>query len=125
MPKQTQWAPDYPRDHGDHRGPDRDGSRPRPIFARRLDHTVSASSMRDPPRVLIVEDDPRVAGGIVRGLRGAGFEVELATDGISGTRKVFERTFDAVVLDLMLPGQSGMDVLEQLKGRRSIPIIVL
>src|SRR5438045_1841725 len=78
--------------------------------------TVRASTMPEASRVLVVEDDAGVAGGIVRGLRGAGFDVELATDGVEGTRKALERRFDAIVLDLMLPGQNGLEVLEQLKG---------
>src|SRR5215471_16402933 len=87
--------------------------------------TVRASPMPEASRVLVVEDDAGVAGGIVRGLRGAGFDVELATDGLEGTRKALERRFDAIVLDLMLPGQNGLAVLEQLKGRESVPILVL
>jgi len=87
--------------------------------------TVRASTMPEASKVLVVEDDAGVAGGIVRGLRGAGFEVELATDGVEGTRKALERRFDAIVLDLMLPGQNGLAVLEQLKGRESVPILVL
>jgi two-component system OmpR family response regulator len=81
--------------------------------------------MPERSRVLVVEDDPGVAGGIVRGLRSAGFDVELATDGLSGTKKALERTFDAIVLDLMLPEQSGFEVLTQLQGRESVPVIVL
>jgi two-component system OmpR family response regulator len=76
-------------------------------------------------RVLVVEDDSRVAGGIVRGLRDAGFEVELATNGKDGAKKALDGGFAAIVLDLMLPEQSGFNVLEQLRGRSSIPILVL
>ncbi len=76
-------------------------------------------------RVLVVEDDSGVAGGIVRGLRDAGFEVELATDGKDGAKKALDGGFAAIVLDLMLPEQSGFNVLEQLRGRSSIPILVL
>jgi DNA-binding response OmpR family regulator len=76
-------------------------------------------------RLLVVEDDPGVAGGIVRGLREAGFEVELATSGVDGAKKALEGGFSAIVLDLMLPGQSGFEVLEQLKGRSSVPVLVL
>jgi len=72
-----------------------------------------------------VEDDAGVAGGIVRGLREVGFEVELATNGVDGARKALEGGFDAIVLDLMLPEQSGFAVLEQLQGRTSAPILVL
>jgi two-component system, OmpR family, response regulator len=76
-------------------------------------------------RVLVVEDDAGVAGGIVRGLRDAGFKVELATNGKDGAKKALDGGFAAIVLDLMLPEQSGFNVLEQLRGRSSIPILVL
>ena len=76
-------------------------------------------------RLLVVEDDPGVAGGIVRGLREGGFEVELATNGIDGAKKALDGAFSAIVLDLMLPEQSGFAVLEQLQGRTSVPILVL
>ncbi len=76
-------------------------------------------------RILVVEDDAGVAAGVVRGLALAGFEVELATDGVLGTRKALEQRFDAIVLDLMLPEQNGLSVLEQLNGRSSVPILVL
>jgi two-component system, OmpR family, response regulator len=75
--------------------------------------------------LLVVEDDPGVAGGIVRGLREAGFDVELATNGVDGARKALEGGYSAMVLDLMLPEQSGFAVLEQLQGRTSVPILVL
>jgi DNA-binding response OmpR family regulator len=77
------------------------------------------------PTLLVVEDDAGVAAGLVRGLGAAGFEVELATNGVDGARKALEGSFDAVVLDLMLPGESGFAVLEQLQGRSSVPVIVL
>jgi two-component system, OmpR family, response regulator len=81
--------------------------------------------MTSPTRVLVVEDDAAMAGGIVRGLLAAGFEVELATDGREGARKALDCPFDAVVLDLMLPLQSGIAVLEQLESRKSLPVLVL
>jgi len=76
-------------------------------------------------RLLVVEDDPGVAGGIVRGLREAGFEVELATSGVDGAKKALEGGFSAIILDLMLPEQTGFEVLEQLQGRSSVPVLVL
>lgn len=76
-------------------------------------------------RLLVVEDDPVVAGGIVRGLREAGFEVELATNGLDGAKKALEGGYGAIVLDLMLPEQPGFAVLEQLQGRTTVPILVL
>lgn len=74
---------------------------------------------------MVVEDDAGVAGGLVRGLRDAGFEVELATSGALGAKKALEETFSAIILDLMLPEQSGFAVLEQLQGKRSVPVLVL
>jgi DNA-binding response OmpR family regulator len=91
-------------------------------------HDRQASpSVAAPPshRLLVVEDDAGVAGGIVRGLRAAGFEVELATNGVDGAKKGLDGGFSAIVLDLMLPGQSGFAVLEQLQGRTSVPVLVL
>jgi len=61
----------------------------------------------------------------VRGLRGAGFEVELATDGAMGAKKALEGLFDAIVLDLMLPEQTGFSILEKLRGHTSAPVLVL
>ncbi len=78
-----------------------------------------------PIRVLVVEDDAGVAAGIVRGLRVAGFEVELATNGLEGARRALEGELDIVVLDLLLPQQTGFEVLEQLQNRRALPVIVL
>jgi DNA-binding response OmpR family regulator len=76
-------------------------------------------------RVLLVEDDPAVASGIVRGLRESGFAVELATRGDEGARLALTIRPDVIVLDLLLPEQSGFAVLEQLNGRSPAPIIVL
>jgi DNA-binding response OmpR family regulator len=76
-------------------------------------------------RLLVIEDDAGVAGGLVRGLRAAGFDVELANDGLAGAKKALEEPFAAIVLDLMLPEQSGFAVLEQLQGRSSVPVLVL
>jgi DNA-binding response OmpR family regulator len=75
--------------------------------------------------VLVVEDDPATAAGLVNGLRKAGFEVELASDGTAGARAALATPPDVIVLDLLLPGQSGFEVLEQLRSRASVPVIVL
>jgi DNA-binding response OmpR family regulator len=77
------------------------------------------------PRILVVEDDAAIAGGIVRGLRKEGFEVELLTTAADVVRRATTESFDMVVLDLMLPDDSGFTVLEALRHRSSIPVIVL
>lgn len=76
-------------------------------------------------RVLIVEDDQGVAAGLVAGLRQHGFEVELATRGDGVVERVRTGSFDAVILDLMLPGADGFEVLEQLRHRSTTPVLVL
>lgn len=77
------------------------------------------------PRVLVVEDDAAIAGGIVRGLRQEGFEVELLTRAADVVRRVTTGAFDVVILDLMLPDGSGFNVLGELRHRSSTPVIVL
>ncbi|MEO0815418.1 MAG: response regulator transcription factor [Myxococcota bacterium] len=78
-----------------------------------------------PPRVLIIEDDPHVAQGLVGGLKRAGFEATLAVTGDSGLRQILNDSFDLVLLDLMLPELSGFEVLEAVRSRVSVPIVVL
>ena len=77
------------------------------------------------PKVLVIEDDAAIAGGVVRGLRGAGFEVELARDGDRGAEMALGGPYDVIVLDLTLPGRDGLEVLELCRHRVSTPIIVL
>lgn len=77
------------------------------------------------PRLLVVEDDPGIAGGLVRGLRGAGFTVELATDGTAGRERALAGAFDLVVLDLHLPGEDGLAVLAACRTRIATPFLVL
>jgi len=85
-----------------------------------------ALEMRSSPaRVVVVEDDPSVAVGLVRGLRLAGFEVELATDGTTGARLAMGDGIAIVLLDLMLPQRSGFEVLELLRGRAATPPVIV
>jgi len=83
----------------------------------------------EPPaaaRVLVVEDEPGIVDFVRRGLQATGFAVEVALDGIEGERLVLSESFDAIVLDLMLPGRSGLDILAAVRGAKSnIPVIVL
>src|SRR6476659_4365397 len=75
--------------------------------------------------VLLVEDDSALAAGVVRGLKAAGYEVDLETTGREVVRRVLGGRYDVVVLDLNLPEVSGATILQQLKDRSSVPIIVL
>ena len=76
--------------------------------------------------VLVVEDEERLAKAIRRGLEDHGFAVELAHDGETGYLKAREGGFDAIVLDIMLPGRNGFDVAEQLRADEVwTPILML
>lgn len=77
------------------------------------------------PRILVVEDDLSVVQGLISGLKRSGFDVTVAMDGTEGLEQAVHGAFDLIVLDLMLPGKSGFDVLDALKGRSSTPVIVL
>jgi DNA-binding response OmpR family regulator len=76
--------------------------------------------------ILVIEDEPGIVDFLERGLRAQGFDVISATDGVSGASAALGQEVDLVVLDLMLPGRSGMDVLAALReGKPGLPVIVL
>ena len=77
------------------------------------------------PRALLIEDDPPIAEGIVRGLRAEGFEVELVQNGRLGAEMAIAQPFDLIVLDLMLPEFDGFAALEVWRTRISTPILVV
>jgi DNA-binding response OmpR family regulator len=80
----------------------------------------------DSPSVLLIEDEPGIVDFLRRGLEAAGFRVEAAIDGVRGERLALSGRFDAVVLDLMLPGKGGLGVLEALqRALPAMPVIVL
>jgi DNA-binding response OmpR family regulator len=81
--------------------------------------------MADPPHILIIEDDLGVVQGLVRGLGREGFETSLAMAGDEGLERILNESFDLVLLDLMLPERSGFEVLEAVRTRVSVPIVVL
>lgn len=71
------------------------------------------------PRVLVVEDEPGIARALFDGLTAEGFSVDRASDGAEGLWRAQEYSYDAVVLDILLPKMSGYEVL---KGMRSAEI---
>ena len=77
-------------------------------------------------RVLLVEDEPRLAETVRRGLAAEGFVVELATNGVDGLQMGTEGEFDVVLLDIMLPQLNGYDVLRTLRTREVwTPVLML
>ena len=67
-------------------------------------------------RLLVVEDDETIREGLGEALRGQGYAVELAADGYGGERALKRGGFDLVILDQMLPGPSGLDLLRDLRA---------
>jgi two-component system copper resistance phosphate regulon response regulator CusR len=77
-------------------------------------------------RILIVEDEEKVSRFIVRGLAAEGFAVDAAAEGPSGLELATTYNYDLVVLDLMLPGLSGTEVLRQIRrADHRVPILML
>jgi two-component system OmpR family response regulator len=77
-------------------------------------------------RILVVEDEREVAIGLERGLRKEGFEVDVAHDGNDGLWLARERQYDAMILDIMLPGRNGYQVCRTLRDEGNwVPILML
>ncbi|MBO9555839.1 response regulator transcription factor [Cellulomonas sp.] len=77
-------------------------------------------------KVLVVEDEEQLADAVRRGLEAEGIAVDVMRDGVDGLWAATETAYDAVVLDLMLPGLSGRDVLVGLRERGVwTPVLVL
>jgi DNA-binding response OmpR family regulator len=77
-------------------------------------------------QILVIEDEPGIVDFLQRGLTAYGYEVEAAVDGVTGSDRAVSEPFDLVVLDLMLPGRSGLEVLELIhQDKPALPVIVL
>jgi two-component system OmpR family response regulator len=77
-------------------------------------------------RVLVVEDEARLATALQRGLQAEGFAVDVAADGPSGLERARHGDYDAMILDVMLPGLSGYRVVRALRAeQRWLPVLML
>lgn len=76
-------------------------------------------------RVLVVDDDPALAEMLTIVLRGEGFDAGVVRDGARAVDMFRELKPDLVLLDLMLPGMSGLDVCKQIRAESGVPIIML
>ncbi|NDV28799.1 response regulator transcription factor [Desulfovibrio sp. JC010] len=77
-------------------------------------------------RILIVEDDPTIAEYVVNGLRESGYTVDHAADGNAGLEYALSTEYDAVVMDWMLPGRSGLDIIAEMRGKNiDTPVLIL
>jgi DNA-binding response OmpR family regulator len=79
-----------------------------------------------PPKILVVEDEPNMVAGLRDNFEFEGYEVITAHDGVEGLQRALDESPDLVVLDVMMPRMSGLEVCKQLRAKRaSIPIIML
>src|ERR1700722_6242445 len=79
-----------------------------------------------PMRILVVEDDDKIASFVVNGLKQSGFAVDRAKDGEQALDFGLSISYDAAVLDLMLPRLDGLTVLRQLRQKKvSLPVLIL
>jgi two-component system copper resistance phosphate regulon response regulator CusR len=77
-------------------------------------------------RILVIEDDPTVGQYVKRGLEEHRWAVDLMTDGEEGERRASSEAYDLIVLDMRLPGKSGLDVLQSLRAKGfERPVLVL
>jgi len=75
--------------------------------------------------ILVIEDDPKTGDYLKKGLRESGYAVDLARTGSDGLHMALEHTYDLIVLDVMLPGIDGWEVMRTLRAQRDVRVIFL
>src|SRR6188508_21763 len=77
-------------------------------------------------RILTVEDDAAIRRGIVDALSFAGYEVIEAANGHDGSKAAVSHAYDLLLLDMVLPGKSGLEILREVRNARpTLPVIIL
>lgn len=77
-------------------------------------------------KILIIEDDVKIASFVAKGLREAGFSVDISHDGRSGLASGLAAHYDAAVIDIMLPELNGLQIIEELRRRKvTMPVLIL
>ncbi len=77
-------------------------------------------------RVLVIEDDRKVASFLARGLREEGYEVDVSNDGTEGALNAHVYDYDSLLVDVMLPGKNGYQIVHELRtSGRTVPILML
>jgi DNA-binding response OmpR family regulator len=79
----------------------------------------------EPPRLLLIEDDVRLCHLVKEYLEPMGYVVSMAHTGPDGLKLALAETFHAVLLDVMLPGMDGFEVLRQLRAQSNVPVLML
>jgi DNA-binding response OmpR family regulator len=77
-------------------------------------------------KILVVEDEKKIAAFVRKGLEAAGFVVDVSHQGDEGYTLATTRPYDAIILDIMLPGRDGLSILKNLRERKmAVPVILL
>ena len=76
-------------------------------------------------RILVVEDEKRIADFLGRGLESAGYAVDIAPDGQAAIDLVHATDYDLITLDMMLPDMDGIKVLEKIRNRKTNPPVLI
>ena len=92
----------------------------------RSETKINTPEARGTAKILIVEDEPNMVAGLRDNFEYEGYTVITARDGVEGLQRALDESPDLVVLDVMMPRMSGLEVCKQLRAKRgSIPIIML
>ncbi|MBI4543693.1 MAG: response regulator transcription factor [Gemmatimonadetes bacterium] len=77
-------------------------------------------------RILVIEDDRKVASFLERGLREDGYAVDVANDGVDGALNAHVYDYDALIVDIMLPGKNGYQIVRELRATgKTVPVLML
>ena len=77
-------------------------------------------------RILVIEDEKKVASFIQRGLEAEHYQVDVAHDGEAGFLQLFDNDYDALILDVLLPRRDGLSILRDLRTRKlAVPVLLL
>ncbi len=77
-------------------------------------------------RILVVEDDKKIASFLEKGLHEAGFNVDVANDGLDGVSLALTEPYNAAIVDIMLPGLDGLSLIEKIRSRNiDFPVLIL
>jgi two-component system, OmpR family, response regulator len=77
------------------------------------------------PHLLLADDDLELALMLKEYLEGSGFQVQVVSDGALALKRALEENFDLVILDIMMPGLNGLDVLRDLRAQKVTPVLML
>jgi len=86
---------------------------------------TATAEPQEPSHILIVDDDKRLRDLLRRFLSEQGFRVTIATDAADARRKLAGLDFDLLVLDIMMPGENGLDLTRSLRTQKAVPILLL